>query len=465
MIDNDTIVAIATAPGVGGVGIVRLSGPASFEIAAALFSRPLQPRRMTHCLLRDAAGDLVDEGMAVSFLGPASFTGEDVVEWHGHGGPVVLQQAVATCQAHGARLARPGEFSERAFLNGKLDLAQAEAIADRLASGSVAAARGAMTSLQGRFSALVTELADQLMTARLFVEATLDFPDEEDVDRGEEFGLTERLVGVQQALGTLMQDTRCAVTLNQGVTIAILGAPNAGKSSLLNALSGEDRAIVTEIAGTTRDVLPVDLVIGGLPVRLIDTAGIRQTDDPVEAEGVRRALEQAKRADIVLLVDDAVTVDAARPNDRYNLFQSVVEDLDRSFWSEVESRVIRVASKADLASTTVETEQLVGQPISTSVVTGAGIDELVEALLRKVGLEDGFAREGSAFTARARHLEALAECAAALTRAQDTLDAQDGGVLLAEELRAAHDALGRILGRVTPDDLLGVIFSQFCIGK
>ena len=316
-----------------------------------------------------------------------------------------------------------------------------------------------MNSLQGHFSRAVANLGDELKTLRLFVEATLDFPDEEDVDRGVEFGLTERLVGIVSELESLRGQTRQAVTLNQGVTVAILGAPNAGKSSLLNALCGEDRAIVTEIAGTTRDLLPVDLIIGGLPVRLVDTAGLRQTADRVEGEGVRRAFEAARRADLVLWVVDAAVLET-RPNDWLETERQEIQKLDQSFWSDVEPRLVSVLSKRDR-----HPGPAVAGWVDTSARTGLGIEPLTALLRERAGLEAGFGAESAGFTARARHLEALDDCAAALADAAGAVDAGDGGVLLAEDLRAAHDALGRILGRVTPDDLLGEIFSEFCIGK
>lgn len=437
----EPIVAIATAPGQGGVGIVRLSGAGVHAIGARLFSRTLQHRRLSVGDVLAADGEVLDQAVATRFDGPNSFTGEDVVEFQGHGGPVVLARIVAACQSQGARLARPGEFSERAFLNGKIDLAQAEAIADLISAGSEAAARGALRSLKGAFSEQVEDIAGQLLWLRTFVEATLDFPDEEDVDHLSDAALGERLQAVQRTLADLLQVAAHSRRLTEGVQVALLGPPNVGKSSLLNRLAAEERAIVSDIPGTTRDLLEFDLVLEGLPIRVIDTAGLRDSPDPVEREGVRRALARAREIDLAIRVSAPGQV--ADPT----LFASV-DDVP----------FLDVLNKADLLAD--GTSSAPG-PLAVSALTGQGLDALVAQILGAVG----HAADAAPFSARQRHLEALQECAAHLADAGQELAAADGGVLLAEALRAGHEALGRVTGRVSADDLLGEIFGSFCIGK
>lgn len=443
----EPIVAIATAPGMGGVGIVRLSGSGAEAIGQALFSRPLTHQRMRYGDILDAEGEPLDQGMAVLFNAPASFTGETVVELHGHGGPVVLASIVSAAQAHGARLARPGEFSERAFVNGKLDLAQAEAIADLISSSSAAAARGALRSLQGAFSARVDALAEQLLWLRTYVEATLDFPDEEDVDHLTRGGVNERLVEYQRDLTDLINSTTQSVLLTEGVRVALVGAPNVGKSSLLNRLLATERAIVSDIPGTTRDLLEADLVLGGLPITLIDTAGLRESEDPIEREGVRRAAQAAAQVDLIVHVES--------PDMDFN---------DRSvknfLAANPDTACLRVLNKVDLLKAGGH-DPIPDAMLMVSATEQIGIEALAEGIQQAVG----YGVDAAPFSARRRHLEALQRAAEHGERALAMARADDGGVLMAEELRAAHEALGSIVGRVTPDDLLGEIFSSFCIGK
>ena len=461
LLQEEPIVAIATAPGVGGVGIVRLSGAGVIDIAQRLFQGRLQPRRLSFGTICAMDGTAIDEGLAVSFPAPASFTGEDIVEFHGHGGPVVLGLIVEACRTLGARYARPGEFSERAFVNGKIDLAQAEAIADLIASGSAAAARGALRSLQGGFSRQVdASWPDALLWLRTYVEASLDFPDEEDVDHLATPQVRERLEQTRLDLHALLKQAGRAKLQTEGLEIALLGCPNAGKSSLLNALAERDRAIVSDLPGTTRDLLEVDLVLAGVPVTLVDTAGLRQSSEPIEREGIRRALDRAAQVDVCVLV-----VDGAEP--QLPTLPDALADIP----------LLVVLNKVDLLTEAGQREQasaltaqlhrgehgLLG-PVAASALTGVGLEDLIQALLEAVGGD----REAAPFSARQRHLEALEECARSLGQAAERLSSVGGTSepeLFAEELRQAHEALGRILGRVSADDLLGEIFSTFCIGK
>lgn len=442
-IDVDTIAAVATAPGFGGIGVVRVSGPGVDRIAEALTGSRPAPRLAVYCTFRDQHGEAVDQGIALRFPGPHSFTGEDVLELQGHGGPMVLQLLLDAVLAQGARLARPGEFTERAFVNGKLDLAQAEAVADLIASASTAAAQGALRSLQGDFSRAVLDIDEAVLQLRVFVEAAMDFPDE-GADFLAEGDVDARLARIDDALATLLRESRSGVLLRDGVSIALLGAPNVGKSSLLNRLAGQERAIVTEIPGTTRDLIHVDLLIDGLPVELVDTAGLRDTTDRVEQEGVRRARDQASQADLVLFVQDDRD-DAGLP-----------DELDGP-------PLIVVRNKADLSGAATGLVPGAGGPaaVRVSARTGAGVDALVGLIKETVG----FGAEGRTFTARRRHIEALKQAAEALGRARALLAEAAPAELAAEELRAVHLALGSIVGEMTPDELLGEIFASFCIGK
>ena len=437
----DTIAAAATPPGQGGIGIVRISGPLAFAIGEAMVGdRPAPRQAAFRRFVR--LDEPLDQGLALFFPGPGSFTGEDVVELQGHGGPLVLQRVLDAVLAQGARLARPGEFTERAFLNGRLDLAQAEAVADLIASASAAAARSAARSLSGAFSAAVKELDVRILELRVGVEAAIDFPDEEVefLERGQVSGRVEEL---RAAVGQLLEDGRQGVLLSSGVKVALLGAPNVGKSSLLNRLSGEQSAIVTHVPGTTRDLLKVDLTLDGLPLRLVDTAGLRPTEDPVEVEGVRRAQAEAESADLVVLVRDAAGESEDAPR------------IGRK-------RTLLVDNKIDLTGAPPGLDRSRNPPrVRISCRTGAGLGALRDAIKERVGFFGG----DSKFSARRRHLAALEAAGAALAAAGRRLQEQAPGELIAEELRLAHLALGEITGETAPDELLGQIFSAFCIGK
>lgn len=461
---NDTIVALATAPGVGAVGIVRISGPDALVIGAQVAGRTLPPRRALHAIFHDQ-GEPIDDGIVLAFPAPRSYTGEHVVELQGHGGPVVLGMVLDACLKLGARLARPGEFTERAFLNGKLDLAQAEAVADLIASGSAAAARGALRSLQGVFSEAVTGIDAEVLGLRVFVEAALDFPDEA-IEFLAEGQVADRLGFVAERIDALLSDTRQGVLLRDGLSIALVGAPNVGKSSLLNRLAGHERAIVSPIPGTTRDTVEVDLVLDGLVCRVIDTAGIRASDDPVEQEGMRRSRDQAVRADLVLVLEDA-----SQPHE--TAFAAETDPVLGDLAGLDPQRIIRVRNKIDLtadppgllpAAEGGTADRLTSTPsiiVSLSALTGAGVQTLTDTIRAKVGFENGV----GTFSARQRHVEALRQAATALENARSALRAGAAPELIAEELRATHLHLGSIVGTLSADDLLGEIFSTFCIGK
>lgn len=431
----DTIAAVATPPGRGGIGVVRVSGPSAKAIGAAVLDAPLPPRRALHRAFRGADGEPLDEGIAIFYAAPRSFTGEDVLELQGHGGPVVLELLLERVLALGARRARPGEFTERAFLNDKLDLAEAEAVADLIDSATRQSARAAGRSLRGEFSKRVRALDRGVLALRVFCEGAIDFSDE-DIDFLSTSDVAERLAGLDGELAALLAETRRGAVLNDGARAVLVGEPNVGKSSLFNRLAGEDRAIVTPVPGTTRDALTVDLDLDGLLVRLVDTAGLRDAADAIEAEGVARTKRAMASADIILRVFDE-RHDA-------NVSPSPGEVL--------------VYNKADLSGG--EAGLLAPAVVRVSAVTGAGLGDLTAALKTAAGYNVG---EG-AFTARRRHVEALNDAGAALNRAACRL-AETQGELLAEELRHAHRALGAIVGETTTDALLGEIFATFCIGK
>lgn len=443
---TETIYAIATPPGTGGIGIVRLSGPRAHAIGVELTGGPLEPRRAHFRTFLDDTGTALDSGIALFFPGPASFTGEDVVELQGHAGPVVQQMLARRVAELGARAARPGEFSERAFLNDKLDLAQAEAIADLVASGTESAARAAQRSLEGAFSRRVARLQAALTELRVFIEAALDFPEEE-IDFIGDSDVLQRLDRLQADTRALLDDAQQGQILRDGVTIALTGAPNAGKSSLLNALSGRDSAIVTDLPGTTRDVLRETLSLGGLPVHVADTAGIREAEHPVEAEGVRRARAALSDADLVVLVLDTASPLAPQ--------EALADEVPEG------TPVIRVRNKIDLSGEAagVDPERAVA---SVSLLNGEGLEGLVGLIRDTVGVQP---EGGGVFSARQRHLEALHRTLAHIEQGRHQLEVLGLPETLAEELRLAQRELGEITGEFLPDDLLGAIFASFCIGK
>ncbi|WP_455232923.1 tRNA uridine-5-carboxymethylaminomethyl(34) synthesis GTPase MnmE [Geopseudomonas aromaticivorans] len=451
---RDTIAAVATAQGRGGVGIVRVSGPRARAIAISLSGREPEPRHAYYCAFFADDGEVIDEGLLLFFRGPNSFTGEDVLELQGHGGPVVLDMLLRRCLELGARLARPGEFSERAFLNDKLDLAQAEAIADLIEASSEQAARNAVRSLQGEFSRKVQHLADKLIELRMYVEAAIDFPEEE-IDFLADGHVLGQLDGVRAELLAVQREAGQGALLRDGMTVVIAGRPNAGKSSLLNALAGREAAIVTDIAGTTRDVLREHIHIDGMPLHVVDTAGLRDTEDQVERIGVERALKAIGEADRVLLVVDATAPEAADP---FALWPEFLEQRPDP------ARVTLIRNKADLSGEAIRLESCADGhvTISLSARNGGGLELLREHLKTCMGFEQ---TTESSFSARRRHLDALRQAGVCLEHGREQLTLLGAGELLAEDLRMAHQALGEITGAFTPDDLLGRIFSSFCIGK
>jgi len=439
----DTIVAIATAAGAAGIGVVRLSGPAALDIAAAISGGALQPRRAHYRRFQERDGTVLDDGIALAFPAPASYTGEDVAELQAHGSPAVLRRLVALCVEHGARQARPGEFSERAFLNGRLDLAQAEAVADLIAAGDLRAARAARRALDGGFSTRVEAIAARVLSLRVHVEAMIDFSDEpiETLGAGEvAAGLEEAAAGLDALLAAAERGRK----LRDGLHAVIVGPPNAGKSSLLNALAGSERAIVTDIAGTTRDLLRETVRVDGVELDLVDTAGLREGGDAIEREGMRRARAELERADLAIVVLDGRDPEAGRA-----AVAEAIAGVPQVLW---------LYNKADLVPAPHPGD---AEAVWISARTGQGLEQVHQRLHALAGGGHAGADE---FTARARHVEALERAAGALQQSRAQLDA---GVLelAAEALRQAHDALGEITGRVSPDELLGRIFSTFCIGK
>jgi tRNA modification GTPase len=444
-----TIAAIATPPGRGGVGIVRISGPLALHIARAILGDEPPPRRALLRAFKDANGDTLDTGLALFFPGPASFTGEDVLELQGHGGAIVMDMLLARVCELGARIAEPGEFSRRAFLNDKLDLAQAEAIADLIDSGSVEAARAALRSMRGEFSDAVRSLTEAVIETRMHVEAAIDFPEEE-IDFLADTQLRARLDNALQLCAQVTASARQGALLREGMTIVIAGKPNAGKSSLLNRLAGYGAAIVTDIPGTTRDILRERINIDGMPLHLLDTAGLREEADVVEAEGIRRAKDAMSSADRILYV-----VDAARGIDD-KAMQEELAQLPASV------PVTIVYNKVDLTKTAPRYEQSQPARLYLSAARGDGIDLLRAHLKECVGFQGANA---GTLSARRRHLDALARANRHIEDAARQLIEHRAGELMAEELRQAQHALNEITGEFTSDDLLGRIFSSFCIGK
>lgn len=446
---GDTIAALATPPGVGGIGIVRLSGPGVRALADGLLGALPAPRHAAYRIFRDAAGAPIDHGIALFFPAPRSYTGEDVLELHGHGGPVVLDLVLRRALELGARPARPGEFSERAFLNGKLDLSQAEAVADLIEASSEAAARSALRSLEGAFSTQVRALIERLVRLRSYVEAAIDFPEEE-IDFLADERVSSELVALADGLRALTSSARQGCLLHDGLTVVLAGPPNAGKSSLLNALTQRDSAIVSQIPGTTRDVLRERIAIDGLPLHVLDTAGLREGGDEIESEGMKRARTAMERADRVLLVIDDSTADEA-------VAASLLGQLPAG------ARCSLIRNKIDLSGRRPGlSEAGAVSLLALSVKTGAGLETLRAHLKACAGFQT--AGEGS-FIARRRHLRALALADEHVGSARSALERGRAGELVAEDLRLAQRALGEITGEFTTEDLLGRIFSSFCIGK
>lgn len=451
---KETIVAQATAPGRGGIGILRVSGPLASQVAEAVLGKCPKPRMADYLPFKDSDGTVLDQGIALYFKGPHSFTGEDVLELQGHGGQVVLDLLLKRIlNVDGIRLARPGEFSEQAFLNDKLDLAQAEAIADLIDATSEQAARSALKSLQGEFSNKINALVDSVIYLRTYVEAAIDFPDEE-IDFLADGKIEANLRGIIEQLDGVRREAKQGSILREGMKVVIAGRPNAGKSSLLNALAGREAAIVTDIAGTTRDVLREHIHLDGMPLHIIDTAGLREATDEVERIGISRAWHEIEQADRIILM-----LDSSDPDSQDS------ESLRREFLAKLPSAIplTVVRNKIDLSGESVGlTEADGGVVIRLSAQTLQGVDLLREHLKQAMGFQTGM--EGG-FLARRRHLEALQKAAEHLQIGLLQLTEFHAGELLAEELRLVQSALSEITGQFTADDLLGNIFSSFCIGK
>ena len=451
---TDTIVAQATAPGRGGVGIIRVSGPLASQVALAVTGKQLRPRYAEYLPFIDQDGIQLDQGIALFFPNPNSFTGEDVLELQGHGGPVVMDMLIKRIlKIEGIRTARPGEFSERAFLNDKLDLAQAEAIADLIDASSEQAAKSALKSLQGAFSQRIHALVESLIHLRIYVEAAIDFPEEE-IDFLADGKVSTDLQAIIDKLNSIRKEANQGAIMREGMKVVIAGRPNAGKSSLLNALSGKESAIVTDIAGTTRDVLREHIHIDGMPLHIIDTAGLRDASDEVEKIGIERAWEEIEQADRVLFMVDGTTTDATDPKEIWPDFVDRLAD-------NIGMTVIR--NKADQTNEEIGICH-VNNPtlIRLSARTGQGVEALRHHLKECMGFAGS--SEGG-FMARRRHLEALEQAATHLDIGQQQLEGYMAGEILAEELRIAQQHLNEITGEFSSDDLLGRIFSSFCIGK
>lgn len=457
--DLDTIVAQATPIGRGGIGVVRVSGPLCRSIMLKTLGCELSPRLAHYGAFLDPQSEgnpnQLDQGIALFFPAPHSFTGEDVLELQGHGGQVIMDLLIQSLLRQGARLAQPGEFSERAFLNDKLDLLQAEAIADLIDSSSEQAARSALRTLQGAFSETIHRLVEDLTELRMYVEAAIDFPEEE-IDFLGDGKIIEALQAITQQLQQIFRQAQQGSTLREGMTVVVAGLPNAGKSSLLNQLAGKERAIVTDIPGTTRDLLHEQISLDGLPLHLIDTAGLRLSEDPIEQEGIRRAMHEIEQADRILLVVDSSTTQETHPHNIWPEFADRLKNLDK---------VTLVQNKVDrshLAPGLVQDTHYPCPVLRISAKENLGINQLRQHLKSIVGYQG--TGEGL-FSARRRHLDALERAAMHLANGKQQLNQLMAGELLAEDLRLAQNSLAEITGAVTPDDLLGKIFSSFCIGK
>ena len=443
MSKKDTIVAIATPPGKGGVGVVRISGTQAKEIGESICNKSLPPRVATFARFTDEQGDTIDSGIVLYFPSPKSFTGEDVVELQGHAGPVVQDLIVKQVLASGARMANPGEFSERAYLNDKIDLAQAEAIADLIESGTATAAKGAMRSLQGEFSAKVNTLLEELIYLRTYVEAAIDFPDEE-IDFLADEKIRMQIQSLQESISLTITQAGQGTVLRNGFRLVIAGKPNAGKSSLLNALAGQETAIVTDVPGTTRDIVQTTIDLDGLPVHIVDTAGLRDSQDIVEKIGIERAQSAIADADHVLQLID-------------------LSDKSKPLEIKEDSKLSIVYNKIDLVDQqTTEQVQRDSRTLFISAKNGDGISQLKSHIKAVAGFDES---GESLFTARRRHLDALQRADTSVQEGLNQLKASNSGELLAEELLIAQHALNEITGEFTSDDLLGQIFSGFCIGK
>jgi tRNA modification GTPase len=445
-LQQDTIAAIATAPGSGGIGVVRVSGPASSKVAAGVLGHCPPPRHAGYLPFRDAEGGLIDRGIAIYYAGPHSYTGEDVLELQAHGGPALMQLLLLRCLQLGARQAEPGEFTRRAYLNDKLDLAQAEAVADVISAATAEAARSAVRSLAGEFSQRIHTLRDKLIDLRMYVEACLDFP-EEDIDFIQQGGVSDKLVHINRELQSVFAGAKQGNLLREGIQVVLVGQPNVGKSSLMNRLAGEEVAIVTPVAGTTRDTIRSAIHINGVPLHIIDTAGLRETSDEVEQHGIARTWRALENAHAALLL-----IDAAHG----------ITEIEKSILARLRPDLPKlwVHNKIDLTNEAPACIERSGDKhLYLSAKSGEGIELLQQELLHIAGWQPG--GEG-VFMARARHLEALQAVQEGLDRSRDLLGQPE---LLAEELRLAQEALNTITGEFTPDDLLGEIFSRFCIGK
>lgn len=453
--NTDTIVAIASAPGRGGVGVIRLSGTDLSVYVSGLLggARVLKPRYAHYASFYDAEGMVLDQGLVLSFPAPNSFTGEHVIELHGHGGPVVLDSLINRCIELGARLARPGEFSERAFLNDKLDLAQAEAVADLIDASSNQAAKSALRSLQGEFSHKIRDFVERMISIRVFVEAAIDFPEEE-IDFLADTDLRNKLKSLVSDLTIFLQTAEQGALLRDGITLVLAGKPNAGKSSLLNALAGQETAIVTSVAGTTRDVLREKINLDGVPLNIVDTAGLRETDDVVEQQGVSRAWNEIEKADAILYVVDATQQDGK------SLEQLWPEYFER--FADQRHNIISIFNKQDLIKNNTIDFKSETKTIGVSAKTGDGLLNLKQLILSSVGYQQ---QAEGVFSARRRHLNAITKATHLVCHGIEQLEQSNAGELLAEDLRQAQRYLSEITGEFTSDDLLGVIFSSFCIGK